>query len=84
MQSALTSCFVVSCYSHIPAAYNTKRQQSRVRLFEAGQRFLGTGATEQEKMLAGLALGSVIPEQWGEKARKVDFYDVCNSSATKL
>jgi phenylalanyl-tRNA synthetase beta chain len=58
------------------AAYNTKRQQSRVRLFEAGQRFLGTGATEQEKMLAGLALGSVIPEQWGEKARKVDFYDV--------
>ncbi len=58
------------------AVYNTKRQQGRVRLFEAGQRFLGTGAAQQEKMLAGLALGSVIPEQWGEKARKVDFYDV--------
>jgi len=58
------------------AVYNTKRQQGRVRLFEAGQRFLGTGAAQQEKMLAGVALGSVSPEQWGEKARKVDFYDV--------
>ncbi len=58
------------------AAYNTKRQQVRVRLFEAGQRFLGTDADKQEKMLAGLALGTVTPEQWGDKARKVDFYDM--------
>lgn len=58
------------------AAYNTKRQQGRVRLFEAGQRFLGTGVAQQQKMLAGVALGSVNAEQWGEKARKVDFYDV--------
>jgi len=58
------------------AAYNTKRQHSRVRLFEAGQRFLGIGVEQQEKMLAGLALGSVNAEQWGEKTRKVDFYDV--------
>jgi len=58
------------------AVYNTKRQQGRVRLFEAGQRFLGTNAAQQEKMLAGIALGSVNPEQWGEKVRKVDFYDV--------
>lgn len=27
-------------------------------------------------MLAGLALGSVQAEQWGEKVRKVDFFDV--------
>ena len=58
------------------AAYNTKRQQSRVRLFEAGQRFLGTDVAQQEKMLAGIALGTANPEQWGEKARKVDFYDM--------
>ncbi len=58
------------------AVYNTKRQQTRVRLFEAGQRFLGTDAASQEKMLAGVALGSVGPEQWGDKARKVDFYDI--------
>ena len=58
------------------AAYNTKRQHTRVRLFEAGQRFLGTDVAQQEKMLAGIALGSANPEQWGEKARKVDFYDI--------
>ncbi|TXL22767.1 phenylalanine--tRNA ligase subunit beta [Methylococcaceae bacterium HT2] len=58
------------------AAYNTKRQQSRVRFFEAGQRFLGTDVAQQEKMLAGIALGSANPEQWAEKASKVDFYDV--------
>jgi len=58
------------------AAYNTKRQQTRVRLFEAGQRFLGTQVEQQEQMLAGLALGSAAPEQWGDKARKVDFYDI--------
>jgi len=58
------------------ASYNTKRQQSRVRFFEAGQRFLGTDADSQEKMLAGIALGTVNAEQWGEAARKVDFYDV--------
>ncbi|GFO71602.1 phenylalanyl-tRNA synthetase beta chain [Bathymodiolus japonicus methanotrophic gill symbiont] len=58
------------------AAYNTKRQHTRVRLFEAGQRFLGTDVAQQEKMLAGIAQGTAIPEQWGEKARKVDFYDV--------
>lgn len=58
------------------AAYNTKRQQSRVRFFEAGQRFLGTDVAQQEKMLAGIALGSANAEQWAEKASKVDFYDV--------
>ncbi len=58
------------------AVYNTKRQQNRVRLFEAGQRFLGTQTDKQKQMLAGLALGSVAPEQWGDKARKIDFYDI--------
>ncbi|MDC9729652.1 MAG: phenylalanine--tRNA ligase subunit beta [Methyloprofundus sp.] len=58
------------------ASYNTKRQQTRVRFFESGQRFLGTKADQQEKMLAGLVLGTVNAEQWDESARKVDFYDV--------
>jgi len=31
---------------------------------------------QQEKMLAGIALGPANPEQWGEKTRKVDFYDI--------
>jgi len=59
------------------ALHNTNRQQTRVRLFETGLRFVvQNGQTQQEKMLAGLALGSVNAEQWGEKTRKVDFFDV--------
>lgn len=59
------------------ALHNTNRQQNRVRLFETGLRFVQkNGETQQEKMLAGLALGSAYSEQWGEKTRKIDFFDV--------
>jgi phenylalanyl-tRNA synthetase beta chain len=59
------------------ALYNLNRQQNRVRLFETGLRFRNSGSqTEQSKMLAGLAVGAVHAEQWGEKARNVDFFDV--------
>jgi phenylalanyl-tRNA synthetase beta chain len=59
------------------ALHNTNRQQNRVRLFETGLRFINEGGeTQQQKMLAGLALGSVYAEQWSEKNRKVDFFDV--------
>lgn len=58
------------------ALYNTNRQQSRVRLFETGLRFIKVdGETQQQKMLAGVVLGDVYSDQWAEKARKVDFYD---------
>ncbi len=59
------------------ALYNTNRQQTRVRLFETGLRFIkNDGETYQQKMLAGLVLGDIYNEQWGEKARKVDFFDI--------
>jgi len=59
------------------AIYNTNRQQTRVRFFETGLRFVNiNGAVEQQKKLAGLALGSNNLEQWGEKARDLDFFDV--------
>lgn len=59
------------------AQYNINRQQTRVRLFETGLRFVRQdGETKQQKMLAGLALGSVYTEQWGEKTRNIDFFDV--------
>ena len=59
------------------AIYNVNRQQPRVRLFEAGLRFVReNGATLQQKMLSGLALGNVYAEQWAEKARNVDFFDI--------
>lgn len=59
------------------ASYNTNRQQNRVRMFETGLRFVNkSGQTQQQKMLAGLILGSINTEQWGEKSRKVDFFDI--------
>jgi phenylalanyl-tRNA synthetase beta chain len=59
------------------ALYNTNRQQNRVRLFETGLRFIKKdGETHQQKMLSGLVLGEAYSEQWGEKARKVDFFDI--------
>ncbi|NOT13800.1 MAG: phenylalanine--tRNA ligase subunit beta [Methylococcaceae bacterium] len=59
------------------ALYNVNRQQHRVRLFETGLRFVNKdGQMYQQPMLAGLVLGSVYSEQWGEQNRKVDFFDV--------
>ena len=59
------------------ALYNTNRQQSRMRLFESGLRFVQqNGQTHQQKMLAGLVLGSAYSEQWSASSRRVDFYDV--------
>jgi phenylalanyl-tRNA synthetase beta chain len=59
------------------ALHNTNRQHHRVRLFETGLRFIKIDdVTHQQKMLAGLALGDIYTEQWGAKARKVDFFDI--------
>ncbi len=59
------------------ALYNLNRQQTRVRLFETGLRFIQLdGQLQQQKMLAGLALGANQVEQWGEAIRKVDFFDI--------
>jgi phenylalanyl-tRNA synthetase beta chain len=59
------------------ALYNLNRQQNRVRLFEAGLRFFYQDRQiQQRKMLSGVALGTVNAEQWGEKTRKLDFFDI--------
>lgn len=59
------------------ALYNTKRQQNRVRLFETGLRFISkNNETIQQRMLSGLVLGTAFAEQWSNKSRKVDFYDL--------
>ena len=59
------------------ALHNTNRQQNRVRLQETGLRFTQQpDGINQQKMLAGLALGSAYPEQWAEKTRKLDFFDI--------
>jgi phenylalanyl-tRNA synthetase beta chain len=59
------------------AQHNVKRQQPRVRLFETGLRFIpGEDGLEQRPSLALLATGSARREQWSEKPRAVDFFDV--------
>ena len=57
--------------------YNLNRQQSRVRLFEAGLRFVGQlPGLEQDAMLAGVVTGSREPEGWANTSETVDFFDV--------
>jgi phenylalanyl-tRNA synthetase beta chain len=59
------------------ARTNLQRQQSRVRIFEIAHRFLREGDSYREqKMLAGLALGARLPEQWGATMTPADFFDV--------
>jgi len=58
-------------------ARNQARQQRRVRLFEAGVRFVpGPEGHAEQAVLAGIAAGSAWPEQWGGDGRAADFHDV--------
>ena len=60
--------------------YNQNRQQSRVRLFESGLRFVpDTQANlgiRQDVMLAGVISGSRYEEHWDLARQAVDFYDL--------
>lgn len=55
---------------------NRKRQQSRVRLFEAGRSYhAGNDGPVEVERIAGVAMGDADLEQWSVPRRKVDFYD---------
>ncbi|WP_341303253.1 phenylalanine--tRNA ligase subunit beta [Pseudomonas sp. TMP25] len=57
--------------------YNLNRQQSRVRLFESGLRFVGQlDGLQQEPMLSGVICGARVPEGWAHSRDDVDFYDI--------
>ncbi len=57
--------------------HNVNRQHERVRLFEVGRIFKGTSDdVEQHRHIGGVVCGSRYSEQWSEKEREVDFYDV--------
>jgi phenylalanyl-tRNA synthetase beta chain len=57
--------------------HNLNRQQSRVRLFESGLRFVGQlEGLKQEPMLAGVICGGRLTEGWAHGRDDVDFYDV--------
>ena len=59
--------------------HNQRRQQNRVRVFETGLVFL-QGKTEseleQKAVFSGAISGDTLPEQWGQTARKSDFFDI--------
>ncbi len=56
--------------------HNLNHGQERLQIFEVGRAFLTSAPDQQPVRLAALAYGSVHTEQWGEKSRPVDFYDL--------
>ncbi|QJR79522.1 phenylalanine--tRNA ligase subunit beta [Alteromonas pelagimontana] len=62
------------------AAYNQKRQQSRIRLFESGLRFLPRegepNGVLQQPVLGGVIAGRRHVESWSGSDEAVDFFDV--------
>ena len=57
-------------------AFNASRKQSRVRLFEIGRCFVNAPGYPQPWRVGAVAYGDVYPQQWGEAARSVDFFDL--------
>ena len=58
------------------AVHNINRQQTRVRLFETGLRFMPGESLAQTPMLGLLLCGRRMPEGWSSNAAFVDFYDM--------
>jgi phenylalanyl-tRNA synthetase beta chain len=60
--------------------YNQNRQQSRVRLFEAGLRFVpdenAENGVRQQNMIAGVISGNCADEHWSVEKAATDFYDI--------
>ena len=57
--------------------HNLNRQQPRVRLFETGLTFVQQGdELVQQSKIAAVICGNQQAEQWGDAARKVDFFDL--------
>jgi phenylalanyl-tRNA synthetase beta chain len=55
-------------------AYNRRREQRDVRLFEIGARF--SRAHGERRSLACAWTGTAVPEHWGGGTRDVDFFDM--------
>lgn len=71
MRTSLWAGLLLACQR------NYNRQQERIRLFESGLIFLQRDdGIQQRQRIAGLATGNLDCEQWAEKPRLIDFYDV--------
>lgn len=59
-------------------SYNLKRQQSRVRFFETGLRFIPQtdGTLEQTPTLALSITGERFEQSWSDNSTEVDFFDL--------
>lgn len=61
-------------------AYNQNRQQSRIRIFETGLRFIPDASAEsgvrQEQVIGALIVGDKRPTHWESKGEAVDFFDL--------
>ncbi|GGW76426.1 phenylalanine--tRNA ligase subunit beta [Alteromonas halophila] len=61
------------------AAYNQKRQQASIRLFETGLRFLpepdAPNGVNQQPVIAGVLAGRRVAEHWDSNDDVVDFFD---------
>lgn len=56
---------------------NINRQESRVRLFETGNVFLGKVRKRTERFrIAAVACGNAMPRHWSGSSAAVDFFDV--------
>ncbi|HEY4713580.1 MAG TPA: phenylalanine--tRNA ligase subunit beta, partial [Aquirhabdus sp.] len=86
MSSELSVMRTTLLASLIPCVqYNLNRQQSRVRFFETGLRFIPNDYSssktqdiselQQISTLALIATGGRVPEQWTEAKPQMDFYD---------
>ena len=68
--------------------HNLHHQQTRLRLFEVGRKFVIDRRKKtdllQPQVLAGLVYGTDAPEQWGQMPRECDFYDVKNDLESLL
>lgn len=83
LQNPIASDMAVMRTSLLPALvrtldYNVKRQQSRLQMFETGQRFVtaADGSLAQTETLAILAYGTRLTEAWANSRDKIDFYDL--------
>jgi len=60
--------------------YNQNRQQSRVRLFETGLRFIpdaqADSGVRQQAMLGAVISGAQNEEHWSMESKTVDFFDL--------
>ena len=61
-------------------SYNQKRQQSRVRLFESGLRFVPdekeASGVRQQNVIAGVISGNRNNEHWDREDSGVDYFDI--------